>query len=82
MDNYIARPLSSEDMKKFHFLLLRLTLFCGLPLHWVNNPKAVELFNFLNPFLILPDRRVFGDRILKEAVDESDKAILQALQED
>jgi len=82
MNNYIVRPLSSEDMKKFHILLLRLTLSCGLPLHWVNNPKAEELFNFLNSFLKLPDRHVLSDRILKEAVNESDKAILKALQED
>ena len=82
MDNYIVRPLSSEDMKKFHILLLRLTLSCGLPLHWVNNPEAEELFNFLNPFLKLPDQRVLGDQILKEAVNESDKAMLKALQED
>ena len=82
MDNHIIRPLSFEDMKKFHILLLRLTLSCGLPLHWINKPKTEELFNFLNPFLKLPDRRTFSDRILKEAVNESDKAMLKVLQED
>ena len=53
-----------------------------MSLHWVNNPEAEELFNFLNPFLKLPDRHVLSDRILKEAVNESDKAMLKALQED
>ena len=82
IDNYIICPLSSEDMKKFHILLLWLTLSCGLPLHWVNNPEAEELFNFLNLFLKLPDQHVLDDQILKEAVNESDKIILKVLQED
>jgi len=29
MDNYIVRNLSKEDVKKFHMLLLRLTVSCG-----------------------------------------------------
>ncbi len=69
-------------MKKFYILLLRLTLSCGLPLYWINNPEAEELFNFLNPFLKLLDRCVLGGRILKKVVNEFDKAMLKALQED
>ncbi|CAB4429163.1 unnamed protein product [Rhizophagus irregularis] len=60
MDNYIVRSLSKEDLKKFNMLLLRLTVSCGWALSWVNNPEAKELFDFLNPFLKLPDRRVLG----------------------
>jgi hypothetical protein len=40
------------------------------------------LFNFLNPFLKLPDRRVLGGDILKEAVAEADNAMEIALKED
>ena len=65
MDNYIVRSLSKEDLKKFNMLLLRLTVSCGWALSWVNNPEAKELFDFLNPFLKLPDRRVLGGDILK-----------------
>ncbi|PKK60735.1 hypothetical protein RhiirC2_818033 [Rhizophagus irregularis] len=48
----------------------------------VNNPEAKELFDFLNPFLKLPDRRVLGGDILKQVVDDADKAMETALKED
>jgi len=82
MDNYIVRSLSKEDIKKFHMLLLRLSVSCGWALSWVNKPEAKDLFNFLNPFLKLPDRRVLGGDILKEVVAEADNAMEIALKED
>ncbi|PKC50506.1 hypothetical protein RhiirA1_486165, partial [Rhizophagus irregularis] len=82
MDNYIVRSLSKEDLKKFNMLLLRLTVSCGWALSWVNNPEAKELFDFLNPFLKLPDRRVLGGDILKQVVADADKAMETALKED
>ncbi|CAB5200211.1 unnamed protein product [Rhizophagus irregularis] len=81
MDNYIVRSLSKEDLKKFNMLLLRLTVSCGWALSWVNNPEAKELFDFLNPFLKLPDRRVLGGDILKQVVADADKAMETALKE-
>ena len=82
MDNYIIRSLSKEDLKKFHMLLLRLSVSCGWALSWVNKPEAKDLFNFLNPFLKLPDHHVLGDDILKEVVAEADNAMKIALKED
>ncbi|CAB4422701.1 unnamed protein product [Rhizophagus irregularis] len=82
MDNYIVRSLSKEDLQKFHMLLLRLTVSCGWALSWVNKPEAKELFDFLNPFLKLPDRRVLGGDILKQVVADSDKAMETAIKED
>ena len=82
MDNYIVRNLSKEDVKKFHMLLLRLTVSCGWALSWVNKPEAKELFEFLNPFLKLPDRRVLGGEILKGVIAEVDNAMETALKED
>ncbi len=63
-------------------LLLRLSVSCGWALSWVNKPEAKDLFNFLNPFLKLPDRRVLGGDILKEVVAEADNAMEIALKED
>jgi hypothetical protein len=63
-------------------LLLRLTVSCGWALSWVNKPEAKELFDFLNPFLKLPDRRVLGGDILKQVVADSDKAMETAIKED
>ncbi|RHZ77325.1 hypothetical protein Glove_181g8 [Diversispora epigaea] len=82
IDNYIIRSLSSSDMKKFHTLLLRLSLSCGWVLHWVNKPEAEELFQFLNPHLKLPDRRLLGGRILSDAVEDSNNTMIKVLQED
>ncbi|GBC09020.1 hypothetical protein RclHR1_08550006 [Rhizophagus clarus] len=40
------------------------------------------LFNFLNLFLKLPDRHVLGGDVLKQVVDDADKAMETALKED
>jgi len=82
LDNYIVRSLSKEDKKRFYTLLIRLTVSCGWALHWVNNPEAKELFEFLNPFLKLPDRKTLGGEILQNAVSEGDNAMEIALKED
>lgn len=82
LDNFLVRPLSKQDKEKFNILLIRLTVSCGWALQWVNNPEARELFEFLNPVLKLPDRRNFGDNILKDAVAEGDKAMEITLKED
>ncbi|RHZ47354.1 hypothetical protein Glove_585g38 [Diversispora epigaea] len=82
IENYIVRPLSSSDMKKFHTLLLKLSLSCGWVLHWVNKPEAEELFQFLNPHLKLPDRRLLGGHILSDAVIDSNNMMIEVLQKD
>ena len=51
-------------------------------MQWINNPEAKELFEFLNPFLKLPDRRNLGGQILTNAVSERDRAMEVALRED
>ncbi|RHZ87559.1 hypothetical protein Glove_33g59 [Diversispora epigaea] len=68
IDNYIVYPLSTTDMKKFYTLLLQLSLSCRWTFQWVNKPEAEELFNFLNLYLKLPDRRLLGDSILKDQI--------------
>jgi hypothetical protein len=82
LDNFIVRSLSNEDKKKFHILLSQLTVACGWALHWGNKPEAKELFEFLNPFLKLPDRQTLGGEILKDAVSEKEEAMEIALKED
>jgi hypothetical protein len=82
MDNYIVRSLSKEDIGKFYILLLQLTVSCGWALSWVNKPEAKQLFDFLNPFLKLPDRRLLGEKILKKAVENADEIMDNALKED
>ncbi|RHZ77864.1 hypothetical protein Glove_170g15 [Diversispora epigaea] len=81
-DNYIVQQLSTADMKKFYTLLLRLSLSCGWAFHWVNKPEVEELFNFLNPHLKLPDRRLLAGSILTDTIKDSNILTLKTLQED
>src|SRR5207247_8830622 len=64
MDSFVARSLSSTDKTKFHLHLLQVTISCGFPLSWLNNPEVVELFKFLNPQIKLPDRKTLSNEIL------------------
>ena len=82
MDNYIVRSLSKEDLQKFYMLVLQLTVSCEWALSWINKPEAKELFDFLNPFLKLPDRCTLGGDILKRVVAKSDEAMEFTLKED
>ncbi|GES82414.1 hypothetical protein GLOIN_2v473602 [Rhizophagus clarus] len=45
----------------------------------VNKPEAKKLFEFLNPFLKLPDRRVLGGDILDKIVAELNDAMETSL---
>ncbi|PKY26436.1 hypothetical protein RhiirB3_389551 [Rhizophagus irregularis] len=54
----------------------------GWALSWINNPKAKELFEFLNPFLKLPDCCVLSGDILDKVVVKLDDAMDIALKED
>ncbi|CAG8669303.1 1940_t:CDS:2, partial [Ambispora gerdemannii] len=60
----------------------KLTVSCGWAFHWVNKPEAKELFDFLNPYLKLPDCQALSGQILEIAVSEGDKAMHEALRED
>lgn len=79
MDSFIARSLSSSDKKKFHLHLLQVTISCGFPLSWVNNPEVIELFKFLNPQIKLPDRKTLSTEILSDVVKDFDAMMLEKL---
>ncbi|RIA96364.1 hypothetical protein C1645_815553 [Glomus cerebriforme] len=55
---------------------------CGWTLQWVNKSEAKELFEFLNSFLKLPDRRSLDRENLKDTIFERNKTIEIALKED
>ncbi|RIB27831.1 hypothetical protein C2G38_2159583 [Gigaspora rosea] len=71
-----------QDEEKFEILLLRLTISCGIPFHWINNPETKELFQFLNSLLKLLDCQVLSEQILKVAVSEKDKMMNKELCQD
>ncbi|EXX77471.1 hypothetical protein RirG_023440 [Rhizophagus irregularis DAOM 197198w] len=46
--------------------MIQATVSAGFPLRWVENKEVQELFHFLNPALILPERKTLGGRILND----------------
>ncbi|CAB4386898.1 unnamed protein product [Rhizophagus irregularis] len=79
IDSHVTRSLSSTDKAKFHLYLLQVTISCGFPLSWINNPEVIELFKFLNPQIKLPDRKTLSNEILDDAVKEFDFKMLEKL---
>ncbi|GET01058.1 hypothetical protein GLOIN_2v1885672 [Rhizophagus clarus] len=65
-----------------NFILNHYQISCGWALHWVNNPEVRELFEFLNPFLKLPDHKTLGGPILNDAISKGDNTMKIALKED
>ncbi|CAG8645427.1 8513_t:CDS:2, partial [Diversispora eburnea] len=59
-----------------------LSLSCSWTLHWINKPEVVELFQFLNSHLKLPDHHLLGSNILSDAVKESNNTMIKVFQED
>jgi hypothetical protein len=82
MDTFVCRSFSTADKNKFNYLLLRVTISCGFPLSWVNNPEVIELFKFLNPCIKLPDRKTLSCEILSDAVKDLDNTMLEKLKLD
>ncbi|CAB5209298.1 unnamed protein product [Rhizophagus irregularis] len=80
----LVDTISSQQSSKPSSLRLRTKLYIsyGWALSWINNPKAKELFEFLNPFLKLPDCCVLSGDILDKVVVKLDDAMDIALKED
>ncbi|UZO22201.1 uncharacterized protein OCT59_014569 [Rhizophagus irregularis] len=80
----LVDTISSQQSSKPPSLRLRTKLYIsyGWALSWINNPKAKELFEFLNPFLKLPDCCVLSGDILDKVVVKLDDAMDIALKED
>ncbi|RHZ73615.1 hypothetical protein Glove_230g119 [Diversispora epigaea] len=82
LDNFITRPLSNIDRKKFNLLILRVTISCGFALSWVNNSEVIELFKFLNSLIKLSNRKTLSDKILHEAVTDLNNTMIEKLESD
>ncbi|GES91525.1 ribonuclease H-like domain-containing protein [Rhizophagus clarus] len=62
-NNLIRTPTKSE-IPKFERLLLRMSVANGFSFQWIDHPATLELFEFLNSHLILPNRKALSNRIL------------------
>jgi hypothetical protein len=75
-DNVIGNILIQTPTKKEQPILerhlLRVTVLNGFPFQWIENQATLELFEFLNPNLILPGRKVLLNRILNDETESLD----------
>ncbi|GBC06624.1 hypothetical protein RclHR1_06990004 [Rhizophagus clarus] len=70
--NILVRALTKKEQPMFERLLLRITVSNGFPFQWIENQATLDLFEFLNPNLILPGRKTLSTRILKDETDNLD----------
>ncbi|CAG8824664.1 21091_t:CDS:2, partial [Gigaspora rosea] len=75
LSQYIGRPLNASEVPKFERLVLRAIISTGVAFRWIENPEVRELFQFIAPYLKLPDQRSLGNRILMNATNEVQKTI-------
>ncbi|CAG8487391.1 2389_t:CDS:2 [Diversispora eburnea] len=82
LDNFITRPLSSIDRKKFNLLILHVTISCRFALFWINNLEVIELFKFLNSLIKLSNRKTLSNKILHEAITDLNNTMIEKLKSD
>ncbi|RGB26946.1 hypothetical protein C1646_769764 [Rhizophagus diaphanus] len=75
LDNFAVRKLSTNQERKWWYLVLKATISNGWSFHWVENKDAQEMFYFLNLKLKLPHRKQLGEKILKDASEDIIKSI-------
>lgn len=69
--------MSTNDVPRFERLFLRMTVSNGLPFSFVENEETKELFEFIAPGLILPNRKAIGGRILMNSANSLQEDIIK-----
>jgi hypothetical protein len=72
MGNILVRTPTKKEQPIFERLLLRLTVSNGFSFQWIENQATLDLFEFLNPNLILPGRKALSNRILSNETENLD----------
>jgi hypothetical protein len=75
LDKFAVRKLTTNQERKWWYLVLKATISNGWSFRWVENEDSQEMFNFLNPTLRLPHRKRLGGQILKDASKDIIKSI-------
>ena len=84
ISNYFAHsiPLSKQDKEHWEMLLLNSTIDNGWSFKWVDKKSSQILFNFANPGLKLPSRKVLAGRILTSNSDKIRNSLIDIAQKD
>jgi len=64
LGNFLVRTPTKKEQPKFERLLLRMSVSNGFSFQWIDNQATLDLFEFLNPHLVLPGRKALSNRIL------------------
>ncbi|GES75459.1 ribonuclease H-like domain-containing protein [Rhizophagus clarus] len=75
MGNILVQTPTKKEQPMFERLLLRVTVSNGFPFQWIENQATLDLFEFLNPNLILPGRKPLSTHILKDETDNLDVSL-------
>ncbi len=67
--NSLIRTPTKNEIPKFERLMLRMSVVNGFSFQWVDHPATLELFQFLNPHLTLPNRKALSNHILKKETE-------------
>ena len=67
--NHLIHNPTKNEIPKFECLLLRMSVANSFPFQWVDYPTTLEFFEFLNPFLILPNRKALSNHILNKETE-------------
>ncbi|GBB91190.1 hypothetical protein RclHR1_18360002 [Rhizophagus clarus] len=62
--NNLIHTSTKSEIPKFERLLLRMSVANSFSFQWIDHPATLELFEFLNSHLILPNRKALSIRIL------------------
>jgi hypothetical protein len=72
MGNILVWTPTKKEQPILERLLLRVTVSNGFSFRWIENQATLDLFEFLNPNLILPGRKVLSNRILSDETKSLD----------
>ena len=64
MGNILVRTPTKKEQPKFERLLLRMSVSNGFSFQWIDNQATLDLFEFLNPHLVLPRRKALSNCVL------------------
>ena len=82
LGNFLVRTPTKKEQPKFECLLLRMSVSNGFSFQWIDNQATLDLFEFLNPHLVLPERKALSNRILNTKTESLNKLQDDALSND
>ncbi|KAH6873589.1 hypothetical protein BKA70DRAFT_1379130 [Coprinopsis sp. MPI-PUGE-AT-0042] len=71
--------MSKEEAREFEEGLAEITVACGFPLSWLDNPRVIQFFDQWFPGAKLPSRKVVTGRIIPTLVKKSREQVIASI---